>query len=337
MERGLADTEDKSTYWEQAEARLQELLQLDANFLDAQSKLQTARRWLALPDLYEKLLDALDSDAWKSAKSLFEQIRSVKPSYLKTQSLYERAWVEFVRAGLNRTVNEESGMEMILIPAGEFLMGSNAAENEKPIHPVYLDTFYISRYPVTNAEYKKFVDATKYKMPEHWQNGKIPNGKENHPVVNVSWNDAVAYCKWAGGDLPTEAQWEKAASWDFNQNRKRVYPCGDGCDANSCNTKESGIGDTTPVGKYSPHGDSAYSVGDMAGDVWEWCADLFDENFYSRSPRENPRNDPQGQYRVLRGGSFYNDSADARCALRYWFYPHVRVIYYGFRVAESVP
>jgi len=329
MEQGLADADDRPEFWEQAAARLQELGQLDANFLDAQTKLQIARRWLALPELYEKLLDALDADDWAAAFPLFQQIRAVKPNYLKTQLLFERAWGELVRAGLTHKKNERDGKVMVLVPAGEFLMGStdkdkDAQANEKPQHTVYLDEFYISRYPVTNAEYKKFkTDWT------------IPNGKENHPVVNVNWNDAAAYCEWAGGRLPTEVEWEKAASWDDAQKIKRMYPWGDTFDKNKCNSIEAGIGDTTPVGKYSPHGDSSCGAGDMAGNVWEWCADWFDENYYKGSPRENPRGPASGTYRVLRGGAWFNNLVDARCACRVRLNPVSRSNSLGFRVAVS--
>ncbi|MDL1896262.1 TIR domain-containing protein [Anaerolineae bacterium CFX7] len=329
MEQSLADADDRPEFWEQAAARLQELGQLDANFLDAQTKLQIARRWLALPELYEKLLDALDADDWAAAFPLFQQIRAVKPNYLKTQLLFERAWGELVRAGLTHKKNERDGKVMVLVPAGEFLMGStdkdkDAQANEKPQHTVYLDEFYISRYPVTNAEYKKFkTDWT------------IPNGKENHPVVNVNWNDAAAYCEWAGGRLPTEVEWEKAASWDDAKKIKRVYPWGDTFDKNKCNSSESGIGDTTPVGKYSPHGDSSCGAGDMAGNVWEWCADWFDENYYKGSPRENPRGPASGTYRVLRGGAWFDVQDLARCAFRVRNDPGYRGGSVGFRVAVS--
>ncbi len=235
----------------------------------------------------------------------------------------------------------KAGQEMILIAAGEFLMGTSDAEAkrliqefgkdwekwvkwEQPQHTVSLDAFYISRYPVTNAEYKKF-------KPD-W---KIPNGKENHPVVNVSWDDAVAFCKWVEGDLPTEAQWEKAASWDDAKKIKRVFPWSDVFDKDKCNSSELKIRDTTPVGKYSPQGDSFFGVGDMAGNVWEWCADWFDENFYKNSPRENPRNDTQGQYRVLRGGSFDNVAPNARCAGRYGSRPDSFSSNRGFRVVAA--
>lgn len=239
----------------------------------------------------------------------------------------------------SRIINK-AGQEMILIPAGEFLMGSagndkSASKDEKPQHTVFIDAFYISRYPVANSEYKKFVDETEAKSPKHWNNGKIPNGKDNHPVVNLDWSEAVAYCEWVGGRLPTEAEWEKAASWDEANNKKRIYPWGDTFDYGKCNSSESGIGDTTPVGKYSPQGDSAYGVGDMAGNVWEWCADWYDEDYYKHSPGKNPGGAASGKYRVVRGGSFLNEGRAVRCASRFRYYPDFIPYDRGFRVVLS--
>lgn len=232
-------------------------------------------------------------------------------------------------------INPKDSKEMIPIPAGEFVMGSNkGGDDEKPPHIVYLDAFYIDRFPVTNAEYKKFIDATKRKPPEHWQNGKIPPSKENHPVVYVSWDDAKAYAQWAGKRLPTEAEWEKAASWDDVKKQKRVYPWGNYFDASRCNSIESGIGDTTPVGKYSPQGDSFYGVADMAGNVWEWCADWYDSGYYKDSPARNPRNDAPGQYRVLRGGSWGYFAGYVRVAYRNSSEPDDRDDNVGFRCAQ---
>jgi formylglycine-generating enzyme required for sulfatase activity len=167
MKQGAADKEDRSQPWEEARARLEELLQLDPRFLDAPARLETARCWLALPETYDLLLDAIDREDWKQAWPLFEQIRRVKPAYRRTQPLFERAWPQMAQAGVTRIVAQD-GKEMMYIPAGEFMMGSeNGDSDEKPRHTVYLDAFYIDRYPVTNAEYKKFVDATKHRPPSH--------------------------------------------------------------------------------------------------------------------------------------------------------------------------
>ncbi len=333
MKQALAEKEERTEPWLDARACLEELLQLDAQFLDARARLETVNRWLALPEAYERLLDALDVDDWAKAFPLFEQIRSVKPNYKRTQTLFERAWIPMIQAGVTKKIGKD-GKEMMYVSAGEFVMGSNDNDNEKPPHTVYLNSFYIDCYPVTNAEYKKFVDATKHSPPSHWQNGKIPPGKENHPVVNVSWHDAMAYAQWAGKRLPTEAEWEKAASWDGLKKEKRVYPWGDDFDANKCNSSESGIGDTTPVGKYSPRGDSFYGVADMAGNVWEWCADWYSENYYKNSPPENPQGPASGQYRVLRGGSWDDDSDYVRAAFRFNSEPDDRGGSMGFRCAQ---
>jgi formylglycine-generating enzyme required for sulfatase activity len=232
----------------------------------------------------------------------------------------------------------KDGKEMILIPAGEFLMGSSEDDNEKPPHKVYLDTFYIARYPVTNADYKKFVEAKKYsRRPDHWKNGKIPQSKEDHPVVNVTWQDAVAYCKWAGGRLPTEAEWEKAASWDDARREKRRYPWGKDFDKNKCNSSELGTGGTTPVGAYSAKGgDSPYGISDMAGNVWEWCSSLYREYPY-RVDDGREYMQKSGDFRVLRGGSCDSDPGYARCAYRLRLGPDYHHNSLGFRIAESSP
>ena len=193
-------------------------------------------------------------------------------------------------------------LELIRVPAGEFLMGSDPAkdndarDDEQPQHLVYVDEFYIGKYPVTSEQYAVFVKATKYKAPGHWEKGKIPSGQENHPVVYVSWGDAVAFCRWssqATGQpfrLPTEAEWEKAARGTDG----RIYPWGNQWDKTKLNSRDDGPGGPTPVGHYSPGGDSPYGVADMAGNVWEWCAN-----------------------RVLRGGAFGLGASWVRCAARF--------------------
>ncbi len=335
MKQALADKDDRAESWQDAHARLEELLQLDPQFLDARAKLATTNRWIALAEIYERLLDALDIDDWAKAFPLFEQIRRAKPNYKRTQTLFERAWSPMVQAGVTKKVDKD-GRELLLVPAGEFMMGGNeGSDDEKPPHTVYLDAFYISRFPVINADYKKFVDAAKHSPPSHWQNGKIPQGKENYPVVNVSWDDATAYAQWVGKRLPTEAEWEKAASWDDIKKEKRIYPWGKDFDVSRCNSSESGIGDTTPVGKYSPQGDSFYGVADLAGNVWEWCADWYDENYYKNSLKENPKGPASGQARVLRGGAFDFGSDYVRAACRGWYVPNFGLRYDGFRVVAG--
>ena len=161
------------------------------------------------------------------------------------------------------------------VPAGEFWMGSEkGGDNERPVHRVFLESFLIARVPVTNAQYRFFVDAAGHKPPDHWEDGRVPPGLEGHPVVGVTWHDAMAYCRWLAEvvgksvTLPSEAQWEKAARGSDDQ---REYPWeGDWIDG-YCNTSELGLGGTTPVGIF-PEGVSPYGCLDMAGNVWEWTS-----------------------------------------------------------------
>ena len=224
----------------------------------------------------------------------------------------------------------KGGSPMVLIPAGEFQMGDNeVGSDERPVHTVYLDAFYIDKYEVTNAQYKKFVEATGYKEPEgyiydvnnDWVWGKPWQDKnyngDNQPVMCVSWNDAKAYADWAGKRLPTEAEWEKAARGGLAGKR---YVWGDDWpppkNAGNFADETSGIvfagwwiidgyddgyAYTAPIGKFTSNG---YGLYDMAGNVWEWCADWYDSNYYDNSPKSNPTGPASGSSRVLRGGSW---------------------------------
>ena len=160
------------------------------------------------------------------------------------------------------TIKAKDDKEMILIPAGEFLFGPNK-------QPMTLPAYYIDRTPVTNAEYKAFVDATKADFPPHWRQGKPLPGIENHPVTQVTWFDAVAYAKWAGKRLPIGPEWEKAARGTDGRN----YPWGDTFDKTRLNSGDGGPLKTVPVGQYSPQGDSPYGIVDMSGNVYEWTND----------------------------------------------------------------
>jgi iron(II)-dependent oxidoreductase len=248
-------------------------------------------------------------------------------------------------------------LNLVKIPAGEFLMGSDEYDAEKPPHQVYLDEYYIARYPVTNAEFERFVQAGGYRDARFWtqaiadgwwKDGKFggrfdrephdrpynfgtPFNLPNHSVVGITWYEAVAYATWAGVRLPTETEWEKAARGTDG----RRYPWGNTFDASRCNSAESragarGIaariraflrrseveGATTPVGQFSPRGDSPYGVGDMSGNVWEWCADWYDANYYKNSPAQNPKGPDSGESRVLRGGAWYDGAESVRAAVR---------------------
>ncbi|MEI6519693.1 MAG: bifunctional serine/threonine-protein kinase/formylglycine-generating enzyme family protein [bacterium] len=239
--------------------------------------------------------------------------------------------------------NPNDGAEMILIPMGEFLMGSaktdkNALKAEMPQREVNLDAYYIYKTEVTVAQYRKFCTATGRKMPNApdwgWQN--------NHPIVNVNWNDAKAYADWAGVALPTEAQWEKAARGTDG----RIYPWGNEWDNSKLQCSKVKWGDagkTAPVGSFST-GASPYGVMDMTGNVWEWCADWYGADYYKNAPTKNP--DPVtggclvlwGGSRVLRGGSWGNyGGSDFRGAYRYNYYPYGGGNIIGFRCVSPGP
>jgi len=260
-----------------------------------------------------------------------------------------------VQAGKNEIIWEKDGSAMVLIPAGEFLMGSPEGEgeaDEHPQHKVYLDAYYIDKYEVTNEQYAKFLnewgkdtDENGQKMiyehdwgvkkisgwfesPQKWQPAK---GYEKYPVNNVNWYGANQYAKWAGKRLPTEAEWEKA------------------CRASSTTTyyygnDESELGEyawyiensgakTHPVGTMKPN---QWGIYDMYGNVWEWCSDWYYENYYSDSPPKNPQGPFSGNVCVVRGGSWLSGTVSCWSAGRDRLVPDGKWYYrYGFRCAAS--
>ncbi len=261
---------------------------------------------------------------------------------------------------------------MVLIPAGEFSMGDHhnaGGSNEKPVHTVYLDAYYIDKYEVTNAQYATFLNeyeknddaaghelleiGSSYCLIEKVGGTYQPKaGYENHPVIEVSWYGAAAYAQFYGKRLPTEAQWEKASRGGLVGKK---YPNGDTIshdDANYSGTGGRDIWDrTSPVGSFPPNG---YGLYDMAGNVWEWCADEYDSGYYSVSPKDNPLgpgtpiffvNDGFANvtsWRVLRGGSLRNNTSfltpRLRCADRYLTYrryPAGTNYDVGFRCAQD--
>jgi formylglycine-generating enzyme required for sulfatase activity len=220
------------------------------------------------------------------------------------------------------------GAEMVSVPAGEFWMGSDDGNfDEKPRRRVYLDAFRIDKYEVTNALYKRFLDATGRVVPRYWNDSKW--NAANQPVVGVDWEEANAYCNWAGKRLPTEAEWEKSARGKDG----RKYPWGDQWDASRVNSSDRKIGKTVPVGSY-PSGVSPYGAHDMAGNVWEWVADWYSENYSQNAPLRNPRAPDSGQLRVLRGGSWFDLPWYLRTSYRVSGGPALRSYIIGFRCAQ---
>lgn len=243
---------------------------------------------------------------------------------------------------------------MVLIEGGSFLMGNGKGfPHEGPVHEVVVDSFYMDTHEVTNAEFAEFVEATGYvteaeewgwsivfapeveggvRVPgaEWWMKmdgadwrhpsgpGSSIDGKEKYPVVQVSWNDAAAYAKWAGKRLPTEAEWEYAARGGL---KRKEYPWGDEFEVDGklmtniwtgrfpvYNDRKDGYAGLAPVGQFEPNG---YGLYDMAGNVWEWCADWYDPRYYGSSPKENPEGPERGVERIQRGGSWL--CADSYC------------------------
>jgi len=241
-------------------------------------------------------------------------------------------FVKVNEQGYKEYRNEKDGSVLINVPAGEFTMGSNDYDDEKPIHTVYLDAYYIDKYEVTVAQFRKFCIVTGRTMPiqPSWNQG------DNYPVVCVTWEDASAYASWSGKRLPSEAEWEKAA----RGTDKRKYPWGNAWDASKCNSadpltaeSDDGFTNTAPVGSFL-QGASPYGVMDMTGNVWEWCADWYGNNYYSQSPNNNPNGPSSGSDRVLRGGGWYNFQYHCRSSYRTNGTPQDRIYYYGFRCAR---
>ena len=242
----------------------------------------------------------------------------------------------------------------IEIPGGEFYMGSDAAEaldNERSRHLCYLEAYSIDRYPVTCGQYQTFMTSGGYQNPNwwsadgwkwlqgeavdrplYWSNNPAFN---NHPVCGVSWYEAEAYCNFIGKRLPSEAEWEKAASWDTINQTYRIYPWGDSPPNGSLCNHSNNTANTSPVDSF-PKGASAAGCCDMLGNVWEWTASTFDAypGFESYPYRGYSEVYFDGEHRVLKGGSWATFPQALRSSFRNWYYPGVRQIIAGFRCAK---
>jgi len=248
-------------------------------------------------------------------------------------------------------IRPKDDMVMVFVPAGPFEMGSNDGDSdEKPVHTVTLDGFWMDQTEVTNAMFAAFLnemgnqsedgvtwldeageDVRIEKSGSAWQ---PMGGYGDHPVVEVNWYGAEAYCEWAGGRLPTEAEWEKAARGGLEGKK---YPWGDEaptCQAGARNGTQYGAcdGRTVPVGTFQPNG---YGLYDMAGNIWEWVSDWYDANYYSNSPSSNPTGPASGGFRVLRGGTWYGSGGSIRSANRNGVTPDYTNSNIGFRCLRS--
>ena len=248
---------------------------------------------------------------------------------------------------------DEKGISMRVVPAGEFRMGSeHGEEDESPVHRVYLDAFYMDIYEVTNVSFAACVkdggcyppqNKSSHTRPDYYGNPEF----DNYPVIYMSGYKAEEYCKWRGGRLPTEAEWEKAARgangftypWGDTTDGTKLNFCDRNCTLSSSDQDmDDGYADTAPVGSYES-GTSPYGMYDMAGNVWEWVADSYDAAYYQTSPLSNPLGPDLDDHRVLRGGS-WSDTIDftrstTRKSYFYNYYPDSIYSRFGFRCARS--
>ena len=264
--------------------------------------------------------------------------------------------------------------DMVMIPAGEFTMGtpdgSDGFPDEHPERRVFLSGYWIDRFEVTNHAYAVFVQATGHRAPANsnaaltlWRDSRPLPGIEDHPVVNVSWEDAAAYCRWMGKRLPTEAEWEKAArgtdgrrypwgnEWTFTTANsasywaQRTIEFRSGAEwedfwlngAGARLAKDKGVqGEilTMPVGSF-PHAISPYGIVDMAGNVAEWVQDWYDPNYYRTAPLTDPSGPNQGAIKAMRGGSWLKPAMSLRTSDRDWGTMDSRPSGTGFRCAKD--
>ena len=227
------------------------------------------------------------------------------------------------------------GASMVLVPAGEFVMGSDKGDDdEKPIHRVQVDTFYIDKFEVTNGKFAKFIDAIKGEPPWGFDDKDTPVAHADQPVRWVTWLDATAYCQWAGKRLATEAEWEKAARGTDG----RVYPWGDEPPtlAHAVFGQKEGS-ESLPPFSNRDKGKSPSGAQDMAGSLYEWVADWYDDEYYAKAPSQNPRGPSEGTQKVQRGGSYTNNPYRLRASFRTKDNPTEARPNVGFRCAQDVP
>ena len=306
---------------------------------------------LAKESRYQLAVVTFEAGEWAEARRLFDELEGYKDSQaLAKDSTYQLAasggWAE---AAASDEQNQEllfaacppptnatngitwsrcsDGMVMVFVPSGSFLMGSMAENtealyNEFPQHEAHLVNFWLDRTEVTNAQYNQCVTASVCAASEPLND----HFSDETPVQGINWLDADVYCRWVGGQLPTEAQWEYAARGPDG----RRFPWGDSPPDRGLANFDRNVGTTTPVGHY-PAGASWVGALDMAGNVQEWVADWYDSDYYSSSPHDNPTGPVSGNFKVLRGGSWGGGARYVRGAYRYNVSASVRSHFIGFR------
>ena len=300
---------------------------------DTKNRLSTVNRFLQdFPEANQHRAEA---------EKLVEQIqREAKQKELREPKQLEIARAPIYDAGreldskLPREIIGRDGAPMVLIPSGEFVMGSSAASDERPAHRVHLDAYYLDIFEVTISRYAKFLETiTTQQAPHQWNTVNLTEDGDR-PVIGVNWSDADAYCRWMEKRLPTEAEWEKAARGTDG----RKYPWGDEdpredlANFGRC-CGWSGFGLLAIVGTHQA-GKSPYGVFDLAGNVWEWVADWYESQYYKTSPDRNPAGPSFGHDKVMRGGSWSNRPNDLRASVRDKVSPTYRNFSIGFRCAR---
>jgi len=245
----------------------------------------------------------------------------------------EFLWSAWPAVAQQEEIISKDGARMVLVPAGEFMMGtSEYDDDQEPVHRIYLNDFYMDKHEVTVGQYAKFLEASNTEEPPAWKLMNRPHN-QNRPVGYISWFDADAYCQWAEKRLPTEAEWEKAARGTDG----RLYPWGN----TPPTQRRANFGKSdwnkhavfVPVGALED-GKSPYGIYDMAGNVWEWVADWYDEKYYAKSPSVNPKGPEYGEKRSLRGASVIKDSASMGATSRWSYPPTLQRFDLGFRCAK---
>jgi len=236
---------------------------------------------------------------------------------------------------LPATLTGKDGAPMVLVPAGEFPMGSEQGDDdEQPVHRVFLDSFYLDTFEVTNGQFAKFVAAIQSEPPWGFADQETPVVRADHPVRWVNWLEATGYCLWAGKRLPTEAEWEKAARGTDG----RVYPWGNEppTPVHAVFGLKEGADTVSPIGNRDK-GMSPYGVHDLAGNLYEWVADWYDEAVYTTQLTINPRGPTEGTTKVQRGGSYINSPYRLRASFRTKGDPTEHDPNVGFRCAHDAP
>jgi formylglycine-generating enzyme required for sulfatase activity len=235
---------------------------------------------------------------------------------------------------VNPPLAKQDERSMVLVPAGEFVMGSSTGDaDERPVRRVYLGAYFMDKDQLVVGQYAKFLEATSHTVPPEW-NIMSRAMHRSRPVVNVNWEDAAAYCKWAGKRLPTEAEWEKAARGTDG----RIYPWGDEPPSKFHGNMKKELWNNhmglTPVGMFED-GKSPYGINDMAGNVWEWVSDWYAPNYYQTGPLRNPTGPPAGNHKVVRGGSWGSGPEGLRASERETRLPSFQGYGTGFRCAKT--